>query len=312
MPPQELAALVDASPTPAMYVGPADYALLGEPPLFLTVADLAQPELKMAGLRFNPRNHEQTRFPYNRDLRVLQLSNGATKPLAGLPSPLRARNFTWAANGKNFAFTNASEDAVELWAGDAAAAKVWRVGSVALNATSTSRPFHWLGNDTFLVRLVATPATAPSDARVPTSPVIQENLGRKAPAVTYQDMLKSPTDEAMFDYHMQSRLAVVSMNGDVKHLGAAGAISRFEPSPDGNSILVETTHRPYSYVVPQPRFPRRIEIWDREGKIVRQLADLPLADNVPTDFDAVPEGMRDVTWRADKPATLVWQEALDG
>jgi dipeptidyl aminopeptidase/acylaminoacyl peptidase len=312
IPSKELADLVDAPPTPGMSVGPGDFAVLAEPPLFLTIADLAQPELKIAGLRFNPRNHEQTRFPYNRDLRVLQLSTGAAKPLAGPPSPLRARNMTWAADGNHFAFTNASEDALELWAGDAAAAKVWRVGAVALNATTTSKPFHWLGDDSFLVRLVAAPATAPDAPRIPSSPVIQESLGRKAPTRTYQDLLKSPYDESLFEHHMQSRLAVVSMNGDVKHLGAAAMIASFEPSPDENFILVESIHRPFSYIVPQGTFPRRIEIWDREGKVVRQLADLPLQDNVPTDFDAVPEGVRDVTWRADKPATLTWLEALDG
>ncbi len=312
MPPKELAALVDAPPTPGMNVGPGDFAVLAEPPLFLTIADLAQPELKIAGLRFNPRNHEQTRFGYSRDLRVLQLSTGTAKPLAGLPSPLRARNVTWAANGNNFAFTNAAEDALELWAGDAAAAKVWRVGAVALNATTTSKPFHWLGDDSFLVRLVAAPATAPAAPRIPSSPVIQESLGRKAPTRTFQDLLKSPYDESLFEHHMQSRLAVVSMNGDVKQLGAAAMIADFEPSPDENFILVESMHRPFSYIVPEGTFPRRIEIWDRDGQVVRQLADLPLQDNVPTDFDAVPEGVRDVTWRADKPATLTWLEALDG
>jgi dipeptidyl aminopeptidase/acylaminoacyl peptidase len=295
-----------------MFVGPADHAVLAEAPLFLTIADLAQPELKVAGLRFNPRNHEQTRFPYSRDLRVLQFSTGTTKSLAGLPSPLRARNITWAANGKNFAFTHATEDAVELWAGDAVAAKVWRVGTVVLNATIPSRPFHWLGNDSFLVRLAAVPATAPEAPHIPSAPVIQENLGRKAPARTYQDLLKSPYDESVFEHHAQARLAIVSMNGEVKPLGDAGMVADFEPSPDGNFVLVETLHRPYSYVVPQSRFPRRIEIRDREGTLVRQIADLPLADNVPTDFDAVPAGVRDATWRADKPATLTWREALDG
>lgn len=312
MPPKELAALVDAPATPSMFVGPADFALLVEAPLFLTIADLAQPELKLAGLRFNPRNHEQTRFPYSRDARVVRLSTAESKPLAGLPSPLRARNLTWSADGKRFAFTNATEDAVELWAGDAAAAKVWRVGSAVLNASVPSRPFHWLGNDAFVVRLAAVPATAPEEARIPAGPNVQENLGRKAPARTYQDLLKSPTDETLFEHHMQSRVAIVKMNGEVQPLGGVAMIVDVEPSPDGSFLLVETVHRPYSYVVPQSRFPRRIEVWDREGKVVRQIADLPLADNVPTDFDAVPAGPRNVSWRADKPATLTWLEALDG
>src|SRR5258705_5074719 len=145
-PPKELAALVDAPPTPSMNVGPGDWAVLTEAPLFLTIADLAQPELKLAGLRFNPRNHEQTRFGYNRDLRILRVSSGEQRAIAGLPQPLRARLVTWSADGARIAFTQASEDGVELWVVDAAGAKASRVGSFLLNASDPSRAFHWLGN----------------------------------------------------------------------------------------------------------------------------------------------------------------------
>ena len=40
------------------------------------------------------------------------------------------------------------------------------------------------------------------------------------------------------------------------------------------------------------------------------LASLPLADRVP--IRGVPTGPRDFQWRANEPATLVWNEALDG
>ena len=312
MPPPELAALVDALPTPGLVNGPGDFGLLSVTPQFLTIADLSQPELKLAGVRFNPQNHEQTRFAYSNDLRLLQISSGSQRMLSGLPSPLRARYVTWAPDGKHFAFTNAGENALELWSGDVSAATVSRLGTIVLNATSPTRPFHWLGNDAFIVRLAAMPSAAPPESRVPAGPNIQENLGRKTPARTYPDLLKSAFDERVFEHHMQSRLAVVTLGGEVKPLGEAAMIANFEPSPDDRYIVVETEHRPFSYVVPESRFPRRIEVWDRDGKVVKQLADLPLADNVPTDFDAVPQGPRDVTWRADKPATLTWSEALDG
>jgi len=311
MPPKELAALVDAPPTPGMLVGPGDWAVLAEAPLFLTIADLSQPELKLAGLRFNPRNHEQTRFGYSRNLRLVRISTGEARAIDGLPSPLRARNVTWSGDGARIAFTQATEDAVELWVVDAANAKASRVGSVVLNATHPARSFYWLGNDSFVARLAATNGDVPESSRLPEGPVIQENLGRRTPARTYQDLLKNPYDESVFEHHMQSRVAIVSLDGTARPLGAAAMIADAEPSPDGKYILVETTHRPFSYVVPESRFPRRIEIWDRDGKVVKQIADLPLADTVATDFDAVSEGPRAVSWRADKPATLAWIEALD-
>jgi dipeptidyl aminopeptidase/acylaminoacyl peptidase len=75
---------------------------------------------------------------------------------------------------------------------------------------------------------------------------------------------------------------------------------------------VETIHRPYSYLVPIYRFPRCIEVWDTEGELVRRIADLPLAEDVPIGFGAVPTGPRSFRWRSDRPATLYWVEARDG
>src|SRR5262249_9491757 len=80
--------------------------------------------------------------------------------------------------------------------------------------------------------------------------------------------------------------------------------------PDGKHILVVRSHRPYSYLLPASAFPKDIEVWDRTGKVVVQVASLPLADQVP--IEGVPTGPRDVHWVPTESATLVWAEALDG
>ena len=141
---------------------------------------------------------------------------------------------------------------------------------------------------------------------------MQESRGRKAPARTYEDMIRNESDAAVFEYHMQTVAGIFPVEG-----GAASGIPippamiiRATPSPDGRFVLAEIAHRPFSYTVPLDRFPRRIEIWSREG-LVKQIADLPLADQVPIDFDAVRTGPRNADWRADKPATLYWVQALD-
>jgi dipeptidyl aminopeptidase/acylaminoacyl peptidase len=72
-------------------------------------------------------------------------------------------------------------------------------------------------------------------------------------------------------------------------------------------------HRPFSYTLPVSSFPQRIDVLDLgSGKVAKAVADLPLADNVPTNFDAVPTGPRDHGWRTDAPATLYYAEAQDG
>jgi len=70
--------------------------------------------------------------------------------------------------------------------------------------------------------------------------------------------------------------------------------------------------RPFSYLVPLDSFPRSIEVLDREGNVVKEIASLPLVEGLPTGNDAVTTGVRDIQWRADAPATLVWAQAQDG
>jgi len=46
--------------------------------------------------------------------------------------------------------------------------------------------------------------------------------------------------------------------------------------------------------------------------LVKKIADIPLAEDVPPGNDAVRKGPRDFTWRSDAPDTLYWVEAQDG
>jgi dipeptidyl aminopeptidase/acylaminoacyl peptidase len=82
-----------------------------------------------------------------------------------------------------------------------------------------------------------------------------------------------------------------------------------EVSPDANYVLVGRIKRPYSWLVPYTNFPSAVEVWDRKGAVVKQIADLPMADTVPN--GGVLPGPRSFQWQPLAPATLVWAEALD-
>jgi dipeptidyl aminopeptidase/acylaminoacyl peptidase len=77
-------------------------------------------------------------------------------------------------------------------------------------------------------------------------------------------------------------------------------------------LLLTRAKRPFSFVVPAALFPTEIVVTDLAGRVEHRLADLPLRDDVPPQFDAVAPGPRSAQWRADRPATLVWVEAQDG
>jgi dipeptidyl aminopeptidase/acylaminoacyl peptidase len=312
-PPAPIAQILDAEPTPSVSVGPNhDWLLLlgreGLPP----IAEVAAPELRLAGQRINPRTSGGSRdFSFN-GLTLKAIDGGAERRIQ-TPADMRITSPNWSADGTRIAFVEAADDGQYLWVADVATGAARRVTDRKLNSVLGS-PCDWISATP---RLVCTFVPAdrgpePQRASTPTGPVVQQSIGRDAPNRTYQDLLDNPTDERLFEHYATSQLALVSLDGTVTNIGEPGLHGDIDPSPNGEFLWVSTVHRPFSYVVTVRDFPTRMAVWDLNGRVVKQFADLPLRDNVSTAFDAVAPGPRSVNWRADAPATLVWVEALDG
>jgi dipeptidyl aminopeptidase/acylaminoacyl peptidase len=315
-PAKEVANFVDAPPIPVPLLSPDRKTLaLVTPSTFPSIAEVAEPELRLAGLRITPRNHATARMAFARGLELLdvQASAGKPRPLTGVPANARIAHLAWSPDGKQLAFTLTEADAIHLWVASVDAATAHAITAPALSGT-TGAPCAWLADSRALVcrTVPAGNRPAPAPASVPTGPLVQENTGTKKPAVTNPDLLTGPDDERAFDYYMTSQLALITTGGQVTPIGAPGLYTTSVPSPDGKLLLVEAVHKPFSYRVEIARFPTRSEVWTLAGKALATLADLPLAEDVPTERDAVRTGRRDLLWRDDAPATVCWAEALDG
>jgi dipeptidyl aminopeptidase/acylaminoacyl peptidase len=314
IPPKPLADIVDAPATPIVTLDPKrEWMLLLQQPDLPSIAELAQPELRIAGLRINPRTNGPSRRRSYSGMKLKNISSGQEMPIAGLPENPRIRNVEWAPNGQHIAFTVTGQTGESLWLASVANKSARKLLDARLNAAYGS-PFEWHSDNRSLICKIvpADRGAVPEKSMVPTGPVIQETTGKKAPARTYQDLLEDPHDEALFHYYLNAELVRVTIDGKMTKPGITGLIGSAEPSPDGKYLLVETLHKPFSYLVPVYRFPYRVEIFDMNGKLVKQIADLPLAEEVPIGFGAVPTGPRAFNWRADAPATLYWVEAQDG
>jgi dipeptidyl aminopeptidase/acylaminoacyl peptidase len=321
-PPQAIVDLVDTRPTPNVEVSPRDSAgtqwLLIESYSGLpTVADLAQPELRLAGLRFNPRTNGPSRGRYITSLRLQALPNGEAKPVTGLPADPKIRFTAWSPDARHVSFVNASDNPTDaglsLWIVDVASLQAHRVPGIALNGIF-GRPCEWSSDHASLVCQAVAPGrgAAPKRSEIPAGPVIQENLGRITPGATYQDLLKNPEDEKIFDYYATSQVEVVRLDGTTKSVGEPAIVQSASPSPDGHYVLVDERHHPYTYLLPYPMFPERVLAINLATGTTKQLADKPLEDTIPNIHDAVEAGPREFDWRSDAPATISWVEAADG
>ncbi len=313
-PPQVIADLIDAPPTPSVSIGPHGvWMLVMDRPSLAPISELAADELRLAGLRIDPATNGRSRRSFLTGLTFQNIATGQLERVKGLPDRARIQSPGWSPDGQRVAFMLATSTGLELWAVGVNDTTARRLGTFHLNGSYGSA-FSWMPDSSALICRIVPPqrSAAPAAHAVPVGPVIQQTTGRKAPARTYQDLLKNEHDARLFEHYVTSQLVHVSMNGTSAPIGRAGLISRASTSPDGAYLLVETMKRPFSYIVPASRFPRTIDVWTITGRPVYQVADVPLADEIPIGFGSVRTGRRAVGWRADTPATLYWAEALDG
>ena len=310
-PPKEILDVLNATVIPSTSVSPSkDKIALLEPLRYPPISELAQPMLRLAGLRINPNNNGQHRQPYFTKLTLKNVSDGK-ETLVNLPPNAQIFSPIWSADGKYIAAGNITANGIELWIVETANAKAKKIKDVQIN--SAFGGFEWMPDQkSLLVNLVsANRGTAPQYQNVvPIAPNIQETSGKKGGVATFQDLLKSPNDEKLFEYYATSQLAVVGVDGKVKTLGNSAIYDLADVSPDGKYILVSQIKRPFSYLFPYFRFPKLVEVWDLSGKKVYDVANIPLQDNLPV--QGVPTGRRSYGWIPTESATLIWAEALDG
>lgn len=309
--PEPIGELLSTPPPPTVLFDPTRERMLVQrterhPPL----ADLAEPVLRLAGVRINPINNGPHRTARCLELTLHTLADGKERKLV-LPPNSRISTPVWSPDGKHFAFLRYGSREVELWVGDSARGALRKLRG-GLNATF-GEPFQWMPDSQSLLCqfIVSNRPKPPTEPRVPEGPVVQETSARVAPARTFQDLLESSHDETLFDYYVTSQLAVVQVrSGDSKPLGAPGIFASLSVSPDGQMVLGARIQRPYSYQLPATLFPREVAVWDLAGKVAFPLANLSLAEEVP--IGGVRTGPRNYHWHPIAPATLVWVEALDG
>jgi dipeptidyl aminopeptidase/acylaminoacyl peptidase len=318
-PPQPLLGVMHA-PLPAvpMLDPTRERMLLVEQSQYPPVARVAEPYLKLAGLRIEPANHSRHDASNGYGIRtclkrftVEEVVSHKQLPVS-LPEDACPGMPQWSPDGRRFAFANTTRERTELWLGDALTGQVRRVEGVWLNPVMENA-VQWLhGSDSLLVKLVPAELGPAPKVGGTSGPEIKESIGGKGESSTYEarDTLASPEDETLFEYYGMAQLAVVdAASGSVKAVGKPGVIAGVSGAPDGEHVLVETLKKPYSYVTTYERFARDVTVLDVRSGQSAAIASLPVADRVPV--RGVPVGPREFEWRDSAPATLVWPEALD-
>ena len=310
-PPKIMADLLLAKPTPGVSIdSKAEWILFSERNPYPSIEELAMPEYKLAGMRINPNNYSPSRQTYVNSFSLKNIKTGKTSAITGLPTTLYAGNVRWNPSETKIAFTQTSQDRIDLYIIDVATAKATKINKQPLNAILGTGVM-WVDDATLLYQVATKAATlAPKRPLAPKGPTVQENLGKVAPSATIQDLIKSPYDEQLFEFFATSQL-VQNKGGVETPIGTPAIYSTVSLSPDKNYLMVRTVKKPFSYLVPAYGFPSTVKIIDRTGKTVKTLADLPSTEVRPSGYDNVQNVARGFDWRDDEAATVVWAKPLD-
>ena len=310
-PPKEIADLLLAKPTPGVSIdGKAEWILFSERNSYPSVEELAMPEYRIAGLRLNPNNYSPSRQNYINNFSLKNIKSNQTSQVTGLPTPLYAGNISWNPAETKIAFTNTTQKGVDLYVIDIATKKAVKTNKSFLNVV-LGNGLIWLNDNTVIYRAVTKPASAaPTKPLMPKGPTIQQNLGKAAPSATYQDLIKSPFDEQLFEFFATAQL-VKNTAGVETPIGKPAIYGTVSLSPDKNYLMTETIRKPFSYLVSAYGFPSTVSITDLNGKTVKVVAELPSSEGTPSGYDNTQNVARGFDWRDDEPATLVWAKPLD-
>jgi len=300
--------------TPGIRVNSAgDYMVLLKRDKYKSIVDLSDEELRLAGLRINPETNISSRVTYYKGMAIQKVGDKDQMAISGMPENPRLANFNWSPDEKHMAFTNTTSNGVELWVVEIKSAKAKKLTADNLNA-NIGKPMVWKPSSNGLIVKVL-----PSDKKplidkskaIPTGPIISENEGEKAQNRTYQDLLKDAADEFNFEQLTLANLESVNLKGESTEFMPAAMYRGVSYSPDGNFIMITTIKKPFSYIVTYMRFPYETAVFSNEGESVKSILDAPLNEVLPIGFMAVRKEMRNISWRADKPHSLMYVVALD-
>jgi dipeptidyl aminopeptidase/acylaminoacyl peptidase len=313
VPPPEIVAAFDAPPLPEAFLSPSKKVIaLAYRRAQPTIAELSRPMLRLAGARVNPRTNGPHRTSLIYAIHLQRMAGGAGISVT-VPPHANLSNLKFSPDGSKLAFLNTRDDGIELWIANAATGMAKKVSGTERLNEADGDPCDWLRDNKTLVCKIVPPGRgpAPSGSEIPSGPNIQQNEGKTAQSATYEDMIKTAHDEALFTYYFTSQLAAIdATTGTASLIGKPAILGNVSPSPNDRFLLVAKIKRPFSHLIPMNGFPEDVEIWNRKGEVVKKLADRPSREGTP--LTGVEPGPRGHHWREDQPATILWTEALDG
>jgi dipeptidyl aminopeptidase/acylaminoacyl peptidase len=315
-PPQEILDLVDVDLAPfSLITDDREYMVFVYRKAYKSIVELSETEMRLGGLRINPKTNIGSRTTFYTNLKVMRMGKDEEgQSVKGMPENPRISNISWSPDQSKMAFTHTTTEGNELWYLDLKKAEAKRLTGPVINANMGNAVKWFRDGKSILIKQMSDKREEliDVDEAIPSGPTVSTNDGAKAQNRTYQDLLKNPNDEHNFEQLARSSLKRVDLKGEMSDFLGDGMYASISFSPDGEYIMINQVHRPFSYIVPYNRFPTQSTIYTTDAQKVAVVMDVPLMEEMPKGFMSTRTGRRNMSWRADRAHTLYYAEALDG
>lgn len=326
MPPKSVCDIIDATPEPSVLISPdARHLLLIDSSALPDLSNLTRPMLGLAGLRIDPQANTRFRTQYRNGIAIRPVI-AASDQSPSVPVRIeidhpdlefeddsedsasrRIGRVSWSHNSHDIAFTVRHRAGTALFTASISnpTAKLCHA-----NISEVLFNFEWMPDGEHLL-LAAVPEnrTMPIRPTCPLGPRIEQSSGDTSPIRTFQDLMKSPFDEQMFEHLVTTEPMIVSVDGSVLHRLPEKMYYDATCSPDGRYLLTKVLKKPFSYLHTVSSFAMDVDIVDLDGNHLAAVEQLPIADNIP--IEGVRTQARQIQWMSSREATLCFVRALD-
>ena len=300
--------IVNAPRRPAISVSPdGKWIALFSRPSLPNIEEVAEPELRLAGLRIDPNTFFSSRTSGYNGISIQNLTNNKKFEI-NLPEKVRVHAPEWSPDSRYLAFLQ-KNDKLRLRVFAVGSQKMSDVSSSPINGSLNREPFRWHPDSKKIFALTVLDQDAKPKQNRKLQPIIQTAEGVKAPARTYQDLLKSPQDEATFMRFGTSQIKIFTFEGEEKVFSKPKLFTELSLSPDGRQLLVTSFAKPFLYSKPFSSFANSTNVIDLQSEKSLQISANRAAKVVPQGYDSVRLGKRNIHWHPNEKSTVVWVEA---
>ena len=286
-PPEVIEELALAAPTPhPVFNNDCSAVMLVHDNGTTPIADLPTNELCLATIRIDPNRYCRIIEKGANAISLKRIPDGEEIKVSALPEGSTIIYTVWYPTGDKILIFNREKDGVYLYSASLSDGVASRLSNRRIN--TTARKFvEWTSDTEFVTACVVEGREAPVRS-TPIGPIVHESLGKKTRKRTIQGLLHDDFDCRALKFYFTSQLVHFTASGE-KEIGEPAFYRTINISPNREYLMIYRVVEPYSYEAKFMDLKSVVTIEDLEGNVVKNVKQ-----------------RSKLSWRSDKPATLIW------